>query len=236
MEDLKDKAILDIGCGSGRFTKQAGLSGANIVVATDVGESVQLAYQLTKGLDNVCIVQADIYNMPVKQFADLAFSIGVLHHLPNPQKGFKVLKSTVKPGGEMLIWVYNRRNNFRAVYIFETLRKATRHIPKPILYQLCYLPAIGVHSLNFVTNKLKKAGAEKIAMKIPFSYYSNFPFNMKHNDSFDVFATPKSNYYYVEEVEEWYKNSDLKEVDSYEHPEAGITCIGKLKSTSTNEL
>jgi hypothetical protein len=52
---------------------------------------------------------------------------------------------------------------------------------------------------------------------------------MKLNDAFDVLATPKSNYYYSEEIEKWFSDSKLKNIKSYEHPEAGITCIGKYE-------
>jgi hypothetical protein len=61
---------------------------------------------------------------------------------------------------------------------------------------------------------------------MPFSYYANFPFNMKLNDAFDVLATPKSNYYYVEDIEKWFKKASLKRIRAFEHKEAGITCIG----------
>src|SRR3989344_4915529 len=40
-EDLKDKITLDIGCGSGRFTKWAALSGTKGSFATDLRESVE---------------------------------------------------------------------------------------------------------------------------------------------------------------------------------------------------
>jgi len=225
--DLKDKLLLDIGCGSGRFTKQAALSGAKVVIATDVGDCVSAAFDLTKDLPNVCIVQADVYHMPAQHFADLAFSIGVLHHLPQPQAGFSLLPATVKPGGRLLIWVYNRRHNFRAVYIFEGLRKISRHIPKPLLFTLCYLPAFAVHGINFFTHALNRLHAKSLAKKIPFSYYANFPFSMKLNDAFDVLATPKSNYYYVEEINTWFKEAKLQSIQTYEHPEAGITAVGR---------
>ncbi|MFH1353953.1 MAG: methyltransferase domain-containing protein [bacterium] len=230
--NLKDKKILDAGCGSGRFAKQAALCGAEVVIATDVGESPRAAYKLTQHLSNVCIIQADLYHMPVVNFADLTFSIGVLHHLPEPQKGFTKLTVTVKPGGQYLIWVYNRRNNFRAVYVFESIRKITRHIPKSILYKLCYLPGAAVHSINYVTHFFNKVGASRLAKKIPFSYYANFPYRMKLNDAFDVLATPKSNYYYTEEIENWFKEARLQNVQTYEHPEAGITAVGSLEQTS----
>ena len=50
---------------------------------------------------------------------------------------------------------------------------------------------------------------------------------MKLNDSFDVLATPKSNYHFFEEIEDWFKDARLTNIQSYEHPEAGITCLGK---------
>lgn len=225
-KSLKGKLTVDIGCGSGRFTKQAALAGAQISYGTDLGESVEVAFALTKELPNVCIVQADIYAMPFQNSLDIAFSIGVLHHLPEPQNGFSRLPDVLKPGGQMLIWVYNRRNNNRALYLYEPMRSALKHIPKPLLFRLGALPAGVVQACNYVTVGLNKAGLKKAAKKVPFSYYANFPFNMKLNDAFDVLATPKSNYYYVEQIEKWFSDAKLTQIKAYEHPEAGITCIG----------
>jgi SAM-dependent methyltransferase len=227
--DLKGKLTLDIGCGSGRFTKQAALCGAEISFGTDLGESVDLAYKLTKDLENVCIVQADIYHMPFENVFDIAFSIGVLHHLPQPQNGFSALPKVLKKGGKMLIWVYNKRNNKRALYFYEPMRSITRKIPKPILFKLCYVPGTIVHLLNYSTHFCNFIGAKNLAKKMPFTYYANFPFNMKLNDAFDVLATPKSNYYFREQIEKWFSDANLKNIEAFEHPEAGITCIGNYE-------
>lgn len=223
---IKGKEIIDIGCGCGRFTKWPALMGANVVFGTDLGESVDVAYRLTNKMDNVCIVQADIYNMPFKNKFDIAYSIGVLHHLPQPRLGFLSLKNVLKIGGLMNIWVYNRRNNNRALYFYEPIRSITRRMPKALLYKLCYFPAIIVHLINQITIVLNKLGKKELSHKIPFFYYANFSFNMKLNDAFDVLATPKSNYYYVEEIKDWFKVAKYKKIKSFEHPEAGITCIG----------
>jgi SAM-dependent methyltransferase/uncharacterized protein YbaR (Trm112 family) len=225
-ENLAGQATLDIGCGSGRFTKWAALSETKVSFGSDLGESVEVAYQMTYTLPNVCIVQADIYAMPFTEVFDIAYSIGVLHHLPQPEKGFSALPQVLKRGGKMLIWVYNRRNNARALYFYEPLRSVFRHLSKPLLFKLCYLPGGIVHLINLMTQFLRKIGLTKLAEKFPFSYYEHFPFNMKLNDAFDVLATPKSNYYYVEEISKWFHAAHLKDIDAFEHPEAGITCIG----------
>ncbi len=224
--DLKGKKTLDIGCGSGRFTKWAALSGTEVSFGSDLGETVEVAYTMTKDLPNVCIIQADIYHMPFVDTFDISYSIGVLHHLPRPKQGFLKLPKTLKAGGKFLIWVYNRRDNARAIYFYEPLRSLLKKLPKPILFKLCYIPGFGVHLINLFGNFLAKMRFKSLAGKLPFAYYTHFPFNMKLNDAFDVLATPKSNYYSFEEIENWFKDGNLKDIKSFEHPEAGITCIG----------
>lgn len=224
--DLKGKKMLDIGCGSGRFTKWAALSGAEVSFGSDLGETVEVAYEMTKDIQNVCIVQSDIYRMPFFDTFDISYSIGVLHHLPRPKQGFLKLPKTLKSGGKFLIWVYNRRNNARALYFYEPLRDILKKLPKPVLFKLCYIPGLAVHLINLFGNLLTKIGLASLAQKLPFAYYAHFPFNMKLNDAFDVLATPKSNYYYKEEIEKWFGDGRLRDIRSFEHPEAGITCIG----------
>ena len=220
------KKTLDIGCGSGRFTKWAALSGTEVSFGSDIGETVEVAYEMTKNIPNACIVQADIYHMPFTNAFDIAYSIGVLHHLPKPGKGFLRLPKVLREKGRMLIWVYNRRNNIRALYLYEPLRAFFRHVPKPILFRLCYVPGGIVHAINLFGKGISALGFGKIAKRLPFAYYANFPFNMKLNDAFDVLATPKSNYYRVEEVKKWFSDAHLDDIEAYEHPEAGITCKG----------
>lgn len=216
-KSFKAKTILDAGCGSGRFIKQAASMQPKLVVGIDIGDTVEVAHKLSGHLSNVLVVQADIYSLPFSPIFDIVHSIGVLHHLPTPLTGFLSCAGVVKPRGQILIWVYNRRGNARALYFYEPLRKVTSLMPKNILFTLCYIPAGVVHFINLLTQKMSNP---------PFAYYRQFPFNMKLNDAFDVLATPKSNYYFVEDIKNWFKQAKLKHIRAYEHREAGITCIG----------
>ena len=57
-EYFKDKSVLDAGCGQARFAKNAQAFGAKLVVGVDLSESVNVAFENTRTLSNVLIVQA----------------------------------------------------------------------------------------------------------------------------------------------------------------------------------
>lgn len=226
--DFKWKITLDVGCGSGRFTKWPALFGAELAIGVDLSDAVDLAFKMTKDIPNVLIVQGDIYHLPFGQKIDLTYSIWVLHHLPNPEGGFKaIVERVVKTGGEMLIWVYARKNNFRALYLYEPVRTITNKMNKKFLLTLCHIPAVIVSGVNLISLAVEKLGFGELAKRIPFHYYNNFPYNMKWNDAFDVLATPKSNYYYQEDIEGWFGRAGLQDIQAKYLIEAGITAVGK---------
>ena len=58
-----------------------------------------------------------------QDFPDVVISIGVIHHLPDPEKGFRTLYSLLKPGGEIFIWVYGYSS---IIPVIKLLRGFTR--------------------------------------------------------------------------------------------------------------
>lgn len=90
-KDFKNLVTLDVGCGSGRFTKWPALFGAKLAIGVDLSDAVDLAFKMTRDIPNVLIVQGDIYHLPFESSIDLTYSIGVLHHLPNPEGGFAAI-------------------------------------------------------------------------------------------------------------------------------------------------
>ncbi len=227
-EDIAGKIVLDIGCGSWRFTKVIAALGAKVSIWVDLSEAVDFAFWLTKHLDSIFIVQGDIYNLPFNHNIEIATSIGVLHHLPNPAGWFSAIaKKVLAPEGRIIIWVYARKNNARALYFYEPIRTITRHIPKRLLLWLCHIPAIIVHGINYLTQFIWRLWFKNAIKHIPFYYYINFPYNMKHNDAFDVLATPKSNYYYTEDIAKRYNDAGLHGIQGKYLQEAGLTFIWK---------
>lgn len=206
---FRGKSVLDAGCGNGRHSYWAARFGAPDVIAMDFSDAVFAARHNTKTLDAVHVVQGDIMHPPFKPgIFDFVFSIGVLHHLPDPEGGFSLLTRHVRRGGTFAIWVYGRLHNFSNVHIYETLRLVTRHLPHPFLRYLSHIPAFGVHCLNYVYAALSRVSfGRPLARFVPFSYYARFPFAVKANDAFDVFSAPRSTYWLKPQIEAWYQHT-----------------------------
>src|SRR5213076_159251 len=104
--------VLDAGCGKGRHLRLAAAFGAKEVIGVDLGPAVDAAAQNTADLDNVHVVQGDLTHPPFRpERMDLIYSIGVLHHLPEPEAGFRALAPLLVPGGRFVAWVYAREGN-----------------------------------------------------------------------------------------------------------------------------
>ena len=132
---FQNKTVLDGGCGQGRFTILAQQFGAKRVVGVDLSDSVVAAFQNTRRLDNVLIIQGDLLQLPLKPCFEYAFSVGVLHHTSDPGGAFLSIGDIVKPGGGISAWVYGRENNGWIIYGLNPIRKhITSHLPYPILW------------------------------------------------------------------------------------------------------
>src|SRR5918998_1082869 len=122
--DLAGLLVLDGGCGGGRYARLAGRHGAK-VVGVDLSASVEKAAELCADLPDVAIVQADLLDLPLAEGAfDLAFSIGVLHHSPDPRRSFARVAARVKPGGRLAVWLY-RQNTPPQEWLNPRLRALT---------------------------------------------------------------------------------------------------------------
>tara|TARA_Y100000589_G_scaffold314609_1_gene337158 strand:- start:199 stop:1737 length:1539 start_codon:yes stop_codon:yes gene_type:complete len=112
INDVKKPDILIAGCGTGQHSiTTAARFKSSKVLAIDLSLS-SLAYAKRKteelAIKNIEYMQADILDLGQlnKQF-DIIESSGVLHHMHNPMKGWKVLTDCLKPGGLMKIGLYS---------------------------------------------------------------------------------------------------------------------------------
>ena len=111
-----NKRVLEVGCGTGQLANFLGI-GCRTVVGTDLCmNSLLLAeeFRRREGLTRVRFLQMNLFR-PVfreKQF-DYVICNGVLHHTSDPYEGFRSIVRLVKPGGHIIIGLYNRFGRLR---------------------------------------------------------------------------------------------------------------------------
>jgi carbamoyltransferase len=103
--------VLEVGCGTGQLTNFLGI-GCRAVVGTDLClNSLRLGddFRRRHGLSRVRFVQMNLFRPCFKeeQF-DVILCNGVLHHTSDPYGGFRGLLPMLRPGGHIVIGLYNR--------------------------------------------------------------------------------------------------------------------------------
>ncbi len=214
-DQLAGKTVLDVGCGVGYYTDVISRWGAN-VIAIDLSQSVEAAYESFKDRPNVRILQADIFNLPFREGSfDYIFSIGVLHHTPDPQEAFRQIARLLKPGGKIAIWVYAKKRSPR-YKISEFYRKFTPKIPPKILYALSYIavPMYYAYKIPLVGNILR--------IILPVSRQKRAQERIL--ETFDLYSPKYSFKFTYPEVYDWFVTEGLEEIRLLHHP---ICIVGK---------
>lgn len=102
--------VLEVGCGTGQLTNFLGISCRRVIGADLCLNSLRLGdkFRREHNLNRVQFVQMNLFRpcFRPEQF-DVVLCNGVLHHTADPYGGFRGLLPLVKPGGHIVIGLYN---------------------------------------------------------------------------------------------------------------------------------
>ena len=134
LNDIVGRRTAEIGSGSGRIVLMLLHSGAAHVTAVEPSEAITVLQENTRQFaDRITYVRARGEEIPLDAAFDYIFSIGVLHHIPDPAPVVSAAFRALKPGGKMLIWVYGREGNEAYLFWALPLRRLTRRLPDAVL-------------------------------------------------------------------------------------------------------
>ncbi len=137
---LKDKKIIDVGCGGGILAESMALRGAD-TLGIDMGTaplSVAELHALEAGVDNVTYQKVPVEELAAEQVAyyDVVTCMEMLEHVPDPASIIKSCSDLVKPGGKVFFSTINRNPKsfvfaiVGAEYVLNLLPKGTHEYAK----------------------------------------------------------------------------------------------------------
>jgi ubiquinone/menaquinone biosynthesis C-methylase UbiE len=104
--------ILEVGCGTGQLSNFLGMTWGRSVMGADACvNSLKLAENFRKQnqIENVSFLQMNLFKPVFKaESFDVVVSNGVLHHTSDPLLAFQTISKLVKPGGFIVIGLYNK--------------------------------------------------------------------------------------------------------------------------------
>jgi ubiquinone/menaquinone biosynthesis C-methylase UbiE len=166
--NARGKYVADIGCGYGRTALEMLENGAARVTCCDISEA-----QLSRTRDLIAQagllskislqkMSADNLTLPDSSY-DIVVSLGVIHHLPNFERGLDELCRITKPNGILFLATLGK------IGIIPTVRKVLRRITSKVPYR----------SVRALLREVPMSSAAKyiIADTLWSKYYHQFTLN-----------------------------------------------------------
>jgi len=210
--------LLDVGCGTGRWTKYLAPK-VGFIEAVDPSNAIFAADKLLANVENVRLSKASIETLPfADETFDFVMSIGVLHHIPNTKKALIDCVKKLKKGGYFFVYLYynlDRRGPFykNLFQLSNFLRKGVSKLPGKIKHIVCDVLAIIFYMPFILTGRLFNfLGFKDLAKRMPLHGYQNRSFFMIRNDALDRFGTRLEQRFSAKEITEMMQDAGLTDI------------------------
>lgn len=124
---VRGKTVLDIGAGTGRFCVALLNVGAAHVIAVEPSAAFSVIQRNLGADPRVTILRLPGDKIPADIQVDFAISLGVLHHIPEPDPVIWAVYRALKPGGTFVVWLYGNEG----IRIYLAIIKLLRILAQP---------------------------------------------------------------------------------------------------------
>ena len=189
-----DAVGADVGCGSGRWSFLVAPRVGHLHLLDASADALAVARKNLSGAPNTTFHLASAGDMPFADGSlDFAFSLGVLHHIPDTPGAIREIASKLKAGAPFLIYLYYALDNrpwwFRTLWKLSNVSRivicrlpaSLRLLVSQIIAALIYWPLARVAALA------ERAGLPTAS--IPLEYYRHRSFYVMRTDAYDRFCT-----------------------------------------------
>jgi SAM-dependent methyltransferase len=194
-QSLPDHAVgFDAGCGSGRWAALVAPRVGHLNCVDASADALAVARNKLAAATNVSFYEASLDAMPLADGSmDFGYSLGVLHHLPDPRAGLAACVTKLKPGAPMLLYIYyafdNRPAWFRLLWRgSDYLRRAVAKAPFRLKSAVAEFFAAAVYWPMARTAKFFSNLGVDVA-NWPLSAYHGRSYYSMRTDALDRFGT-----------------------------------------------
>ncbi len=155
ISSLKDRLVLDVGCGNGYHALRMKGAGAAQVIGIDPTYVFTMQFNVLQKylqIDDVELLPLKLEQLPPLAVFDSVFSMGVLYHRRSPFDHLMELKNLLRPGGELVLETLVIEGGEREVLVPEGRYAQMRNvwfIPTPEML-VSWLTRCGFSSVNVV--------------------------------------------------------------------------------------
>ncbi len=226
IKTLKGAYVAEIGSGTGRIVGM--LLNADVEHIYAIEPSCEAFRVLEKNVRNmkkhhkVSAINASGENWTATHELDYIFSIGVIHHIPEPAPVIKAGYDALKPGGYLFIWLYGYEGNELYLKVVENMRRITTRLPHVCLRTLVEI----MYTTLFAYRYLSKI------IHLPFrSYIENvlWPMTPKNRRLviYDQLNPAYTKYYRKKEAIQLLENEGFGNIEIYHRHEYSWSVLGQ---------
>jgi SAM-dependent methyltransferase len=213
----KDAVGFDLGCGSGRWAKLVAPRVGHLHCIDPSLAALNVAKRNCFGLPNCTFHLAGVDDIPLEnESMDFCYCLGVLHHIPDTEKGIESCVAKLKMGAPLLLYLYYRFDNrawwFKVIWrISEIGRFVISRLPYSFRYLLSQPIALFVYlPLARFSLLLERLGFD--VDSFPLSAYRNSSFYSMRTDALDRFGTKLEKRFTKTEIAEMMERAGLDNI------------------------
>ena len=208
---------LDVGCGTGRWSMVVAPRVRHLHLLDPSAEALNVAKENLRGMNNVSYHLQSVAAIPLPpKSLDFAFSLGVLHHVPDTEAAIAAIADKLKPDAPFLIYLYYALDNrplwYRLLWrITDLVRLIVSRLPHPLRLAISQTVAALIYwPLARIARLIARHG--RVPSALPLSYYADKSFYVMRTDAYDRLCTRLEKRFRRDEIERMLAQTGFKNV------------------------
>ena len=230
----KSKSVgIDIGCGSGRWAYFISEKTSKLILLDASSSALEVAKKNLEKRDNVSFLNQSVGEIKIiDNSIDFAYSLGVLHHIPDISNGLREINRIIKPGSPLLLYLYYNFDNKPIYYkmiwmVTNPLRFVISRLPFKIKFLISQIIAFFIYfPLARLSKLLKNLGLN--TENFPMNQYQDLSLYVMRTDALDRFGTKIEKRFSRKQIQKILEESNFENI-KFSEDAPYWCCVGYKK-------